>query len=147
MIVRHAGARDLHVLAEMGFRFFEAGQLPGKFRPEAFIGFWKDALSTDVGIVLVLEHGGEVVGTLGALVYTDPCTGDKVSQEMFWWVDEAHRGQHSVMLIEAFEYVAHERGAQRLMMSAVTGLKDRALARWYGARGYRPLEHSYVKEV
>jgi len=131
----------------MGYRFFEQEDLPGDFHADCFLRFWQDSLAGDVGIVLVLELEGHVVGAIGGLVYPEPSTGARVAQEMFWWVEPEHRGRHSAMLIEAFEYVATSRDVVRVLMSAMVGSRDRPLARWYGGRGYRPLERIFVKEV
>jgi len=138
---------DVPVLAEMGLKFFRAGSLPGTFNPQVFAEFWTETLSGGVGIVLLLLFDDEPVGTIGGIVFSDPCTGDIIAQETFWWVDEEHRGSPSAGLITIFESEAKRRGAQRVAMSAIVGLKHRALARFYGGRGYRPLEHSFVKEV
>ena len=137
---RHFDPADLPALSEMGFKFFEQAKLPGNFNPRTFATFWSDTLGGGVGIVLIMEHDG-------GLIYPDPCTGNLNAQEMFWWVNEDHRGSASSKLIDMFESVAKGRGAVCIQMIAMYGMNHRALQRYYGARGYRPLEFAFVKEV
>ena len=144
---RHFDENDLPVLEEMGFKFFEQAGLPGSFNPRAFEDFWMRTSGGDTGLVLLMLDGESAVGTIGGLLYSDPCTGETSAQETFWWVDEDHRGEASSGLITLFEQVAKERGAVRVLMNSIYGMKHRALKRFYEGRGYRPLEFSFVKEV
>ena len=150
--IRHLETDDFPALLRMGYEFFEAAGLPGTFSPTAFAEFWSDTIGGGVGFVLVLEFQGEegdpvAVGTIGGILYPDPCTGDRCAQETFWWVDEEFRGRRSADLIDAFEILAWNKGANRIMMSALHGMNHRALEKFYGGRGYRPLEFSFVKEA
>lgn len=147
MDIRMATADDIPALVEMGEGFFGTGKLPGRFDADTFVSFWSSTIASGRGALIMGDQDEEPVGTLGCLLFQDPCCGDLVAQELFWWVNEEARGNGSIMLLHAFEAWAKEQGAARVILSAICGLRDEALGRVYERRGYRELETNYVKEV
>lgn len=147
MIIREAITSDLEALSEMGAEFYRSGGLPGQFVPSCFATFWSERFFHRDGTILVGEVGNTAVGTIGGLVYPDPNNGDLIAQEMFWWVNRGFRGKDALRLLEAFETWARLKGAKRLVMTAVHGLRDRALGRLYAGRGYRELETNFVRGI
>lgn len=148
MNIRMVQAGDLDALLEMGASFYSIGKLPGRFEGSAFSSFWEGAVASGQGAILIGEDDeGQVVGTLGALLYADPNNGDIIAQELFWWVNEGHRGNGSLNLLKAYETWARGSGAKRIVVSAVHGLKEETLDKVYQRKGYRPIETNYVQDV
>lgn len=146
-MIRPAEERDIPHLLEMGQRFFnEAG--------------WGDVTEYDPGsmertlhhlihangILLVVESGGAVVGMAGALLYPHYFAATSLTgQEIFWWVDPAHRKGSGAALLDAMEAAAKAAGAVSFSMVSVASLRSDALDRVYQRRGYRPAERTYIK--
>lgn len=147
MIIRQVVHGDLAKLAEFGAEFYRVGALPGRFDPDYFARFWSESISLGRGVIVVGEVGGSVAGTIGGLLYEDPNNGDLVAQEMFWWLDPAFRGSGGVRLLDVFEDWADKVGAVRVVMTAVHGLREKALGRLYAGRGYREVETNYVRAI
>lgn len=148
MMLRLVAPDDTTRLVQMGEAFYASGEIFGGFSASSFLTFWHDAIMKGKGFILIAEENGEAVGSLGALLYDHPNNSDvRVAQEMFWWMEEAFRGSDSVKLITAFEDLAREWGATVVSMSAINGMRERAIGRIYERWGYRPQEVNYVKEL
>ena len=136
----------LSEIARLGTQFQAEGILPGEFIAEAFTKTWANLIWQDIGAIFALEKNGEIVGGLGAVTFPDPNDGAVVANEMFWFVAKSDRG-HGMKLLTAFENWAKQRGAKRAMMVHLENLFPDALRRIYTARGYRPVETHYLKEI
>lgn len=147
MNFRLASSGDFENLAKMGRAFYDAGHLFGGFSAPNFVEFWSDAIMSGRGFIIVADVDGSAVGAIGCLIFQEPNSGEFLGQEMFWWMFPEHRGEASADLISLFEQEAGEMGATRVLMSAIHGMRERALGRFYSSRGYRPLETSYTKEI
>lgn len=148
MIVTRSTPADLPALAALGALFFAEGRLPGKFHAAHWIATWTQLLTSGVGVMWHLEDTAlrEPCATLGALLFPDPCTGDLVAQEAFWYVLPAARGL-GLKLLATFESWAAEAGAARVMMVHLTALQPERLGLLYQRRGYEPVETHYVKHL
>lgn len=133
-------------IARLGAQFQAEGSLPGAFVPEAFVAAWENLIEQDIGVIFALEKNGVVVGGLGAVVFPDPNDGAFVATEMFWFVSKTDRG-HGMKLLPVFEEWAKLRDARRVVMVHLENLFPDALRRIYTARGYRPIETHYLKEL
>ena len=147
MMYRFASAGDFESLAKMGQAFYAPGKLFGGFSAHNFVDFWSDAIMSGRGFIIVADVDGSAVGAIGCVLFDDPNSGEFIGQEMFWWMFPEHRGEASAELIALFEHESKAMGATRVLMSAIHGMRHRALGRFYGSRGYEPLETSYIKEI
>lgn len=147
MRIRAPETEDAQALCRMGHAFYKEAGLPGSFSEEHFINFWQQALNEERGVLLIADAGGGAVGTIAALLYADPNNGELVAQEMFWWVDPEHRDAESGNLMDAYEGWARSVGAKRIVVSAIHGMRERCLERYYEKRGYRPVETNFVKDA
>lgn len=145
MTVRHATEADLDQLVRMGEQFAELTQHPfdaAKVR-DALLG----AMTKQEQVVLVYEKDGTVEGGIVGIVYP-PWTSNAVlwAVELAWWVDPNKRGLAGVRLLHAFEAWAQEHGAVSVSMSSQARL-DSTAASLLTRKGYRPTEHTYMKEL
>jgi GNAT superfamily N-acetyltransferase len=67
-------------------------------------------------------------------------------QELFWWIDPDHRGRGSELL-NALEAWVKDQGAHSFVMITLEALEPERVGLIYRRRGYRPVEHSYLKEM
>lgn len=63
-----------------------------------------------------------------------------IGQEMFWWSE----GREGLRLLDAFEAWCAE-NCHSLRMITLEAVNPERTGRLYERRGYRPLEHSYMK--
>lgn len=97
----------------------------------------------------IAEGGGEPRGMMGALCYPlffNPGMG--IAQELFVWIDEAHRGSAAFSsLLSTFEAWALKNNANRLMITAPHSERIDAMQRLYQRAGYTPLERTFYKDI
>jgi GNAT superfamily N-acetyltransferase len=99
-------------------------------------------------ILLVAEHGGDVVGVAGAAVFPAYWNqAQTIGQETFWWADPARRGRVGPALLQGLEDEARNRGAVRFLMVCLEALRPAAVGELYRRRGYEALEHSFVRSI
>lgn len=99
---------------------------------------------TNLVVILAVEHGvpfGMIVGAANMNLFSR----QKVATELVWWVDEEFRGSRlSLRLIQAYEDWATRVGASMVQVAHLDGLD---LSRVYKKWGYRPAEHSHIKDL
>jgi len=85
------------------------------------------------------------MGAIAGVVTHDLNTGDCVAVEQFWYVEREARG-HGMKLLLHFEKWAKDSGAVRVTLGHVWDAAKQAVwERFYGMRGYKPLEIHYYK--
>ena len=144
MNIRTAREIDLPALLEMGARFFAASGYADvtSFDRETF----RTTLFTLMrdGVLLVAEKHFGIVGMAGAVVYPFYFNSSHTTaQEMFWWVDEEHRGIGS-KLFDAMVAAVKDRGAKSLSMIALDALQPEKVGAFYERRGFRPSERAFI---
>ena len=148
MMIRPADERDIPALVRMGHYFFDEagwGDVSG-YDPASMERTLRHLIDASTGILLVAEHDGVVVGMAGALLYPHYFNVETLTgQEIFWWVDPAHRKGCGGVLLDALEDAARAAGAVSFSMVSVASLRSDALDRVYQRRGYRPAERTYIK--
>lgn len=145
MNVRPATEADDAVLVDFGRHFYAT--LPYQDVPycEESATRWF-AMMRDIGVLLVAEVGGRVVGMAGGLfspfIFNDAF---RVGGELLWWVEPLFRcsGVGAAML-GALERSAAEAGCIRWSMVA-TNESPAALERVYAKAGYTMSERSFTK--
>ena len=140
--MREATCDDLLEMLRMSKLFVEAlGETPNR---ESIVSTLENLIESDDGVVLITEGG-----MVGALCYPKFFNTDSVlAQEMFWWVDEKHRGNGIAGgLLTGLEEWARGKSADELIMIAVDRLEGGKVGKIYRKRGYKPFERSYSKEL
>lgn len=148
-MIRAAHPNDMGRILELGESFFrEAGW--HKVAPWDAMSFVEtvERLDSD-GALLVCERDDRVTGMAGAPVYPAYFNRDvKLSQEMFWYMDPAHRrGLDGIELFGGLEQAVADKGAVTLTMGALAGMKAMQRARFYQRHGYAPVELSFIKRL
>lgn len=150
VILRAATHNDIGVIADMGARFFEEAGWSD-------VMTWDDAsfratldhmIASEDGILLVAMISDQIVGMAAGLVHPAYFNlNHKTGQELFWWVEPAHRGAAGMVLLDALEDQAMMRGCVSWSMIALDKVRWEAVGRLYKRRGYRASEHSYIKAL
>lgn len=107
-----------------------------------------EALIRGLGVLLVAESGGRVVGMAGAFVTRWYFSPRIMAQQAILWVKPEHRkGAFGARLVRELEAACIKAGAQAIVMTSLDGLNGGKLGKLYERCGYAPLEQHYVKQV
>lgn len=134
----------------MGHRFIE--MVYGGFDQDSFIKTLigvVNGLHGHPGAVFVMEATGKVVGAVG-MVSAPKWFNHSIlqAQEMFWWVDEDHRGSRdSFRLFKRVEQWADEIGAQEIVVASTAKIEPERFERFYRKLGYERRDIYYLKEL
>lgn len=140
--IRHATTADRDRLLEMVHHFL-AATIYAETIDVAHLPVALDQLLT-IGVFVVAEQDGALVGMLGGMVYDHFLTNARTANECVWWVEPSARGGVVAKgLLTAFEAWARERGARFIDI----GSWNPRLDRWYARLGYAPRERLFVKEL
>lgn len=96
-------------------------------------------------VVILLCYDNKPVGLLAAA--TTPnllCPDMRVASEAIFYVTPEHRGRYSFKLVEAFEHWAKIIKANIILMA---NFGNETLDRLYHKKGYKLVEHSFIKEL
>lgn len=138
-MIREATLDDIPSMLDMGERFAAKAALPFEFCRESVGGTLKYLIEDDNGLCFVAADGAA-----GGLCHPHPYNGSVlVGQELFWWSE----GREGAGLFDALEEGAKALGCQFWTMITLEAIRPKVIGRLYENRGYRPLEHSYIKEL
>lgn len=137
----------LRALKEGAEEFYASSRFLTKFDIDKFVTFWKNAIESGVGIVLVALEDDEIIGAIAGMKYEEPYTGEVSVQEFFWFVRPGHRGMAGVRLYKAFEDWAREKKATVLRMVHLLDSMPEKLERFYGHQGFVAVEKLYSKDL
>lgn len=149
-MIRLATLKDVADIAEMGERFHEAagwGDIAG-YSVEDCAKTLIQMIETDLGIVLVAESDGRIIGIAGGLVFPLYFNhAHKSGQELFLYVEPGLRDGTGGRLLAALEEEARKVGCTSWSMIALNKVSPEATGRLYQRRGYRPAEHSWIRRL
>lgn len=115
LTVRSLTSNELSLCIPHGLAFHAEMKLPGAFLPDVFLKNWTARLNPDFPLpadILSLWKGDELVGGIGVVVVPDELDGRLVAQELFIFIDHAHRsGTGFLRLLRAFKDWCLEQGA------------------------------------
>ncbi len=142
VVIREATLEDVPTLVAMGRQFAQSATYRDVVRdnPEQMTVMAQTLITSDVGIMLVLERDGQLNGMIGMICMPHFLSGDVFAGEICWWVNPGHRGD-GLHLMKAAEAWAQARGAKTIQMIAPN---DR-VGRLYERMGYRRTETTYQK--
>lgn len=143
---RKAEPFDFLRLCELGSDFYAEGQIPGRFVPRVFSDSWTQLINAGIGEIWVLVRDESICGAIGFIATKDPCDGEMVASELFWFMDRTARGRGTVLL-DKFEERAAQLGCKRMLMVHLASLRGETLSHFYQRRGYKLLESHFIKEV
>lgn len=156
-MIRDATHDDADALIEMGKAFFDEAGLPERFAalglpdvafcPQSFLTSC-EAMGSGLGVMLVAEVDGEVVGMLGAVFAPAPWNfAVALGHEAWWYVRADRRKGAGVALMKEFEARAAARGVLISGMVAEHSLRGKTVGMLYQAKGYAPAETIYWKRL
>jgi GNAT superfamily N-acetyltransferase len=146
--IRRATIEDLDRLEPLAREFYASSEFLRNFDLDRFRATWSRLFVDGLGMIFLLEDAGAIVGTLGAVMYWEPYSGDLIASEMFWFVSAAARGgRGGLQLLQAFEAWARNRGALEIRMVHLLDSMPEKLERIYKHFGYRPAEVHYTKRI
>lgn len=97
------------------------------------------------GDLLALVLGDPATGVLLASAQDHPFGGAKYAMEIAWWIAPEARGRSAMMMLDAYEQWARDRGCAFCQMAALVSFPQ--AARLYERRGYRAVETHYLKPL
>jgi GNAT superfamily N-acetyltransferase len=143
--IRKATPADLPRIVEMVGHFITqtSYRVLFKFKPDAIAELAAKVLQ--IGIVLVADVDGVVVGMIAAFPIEEPIGRQRLVDELAWWVEpDYRRGSIGPRLLGALEKWARQKGLTLCKMIAPV---ESDVGRFYARLGYRPVETAYVKRL
>ena len=140
-MIRDATLDDIPELLRMGREFYNVSGYSdlGEYNPDLLIKTIEILINS--GTLLITDGG--MIGWLNFPLYM---TGDIVSQELFWWVDEEKRSTGiSKKLLKCAEEKSKEQGAKAMMMLCLDRLDGDRVGKMYEHFGYTPRETTYMR--
>lgn len=142
--IREAIAADIPALVAMGQRFLHGTPYRDLIAdsPEHMAKIGHLLVTSPDGVMLVAERDGIPVGMIGVLICPHHLSGERIANEVFWWVDEEARGQ-GVRLLRAAEQWVKAQGVTAMQMVAPN---DR-VGKLYERFGYTAIEVAYRRSL
>lgn len=148
MIVRPLTIDEIPVCSTCGEEFYRDHHLPGRFDQTHFTYAWQTVYRLGYGVILGLWDDETFCGGLGALLSPDINDGRLIASEAFWFVTKTYRrGRAGLLLLQAFEAWAQERGASDIHMVQLLHHPTQGLSRLYQRRGYETVEMVWRKPL
>lgn len=111
----------------------------GEFDPERM----ESVLDQLIDARSLLVADGAMLGWVNFPVFM---TGQQVSQELFWWVDEDKRGTGlGKDILDAAHVLCKESGSSHMMMLCLDDLEGERVAGMLKSMGYRSRERTYMR--
>ena len=148
MIAQVSSTEELRALLPMARKFTSQDNVIPGLDEERWVRNWSSRIEHDPGSAIFYQTNGspEPVGAIGCYTFKSGLDGVLEAKEAFWFTDPERRGG-GLELLGKFEGWAKERGAKRLWMVRLDGIRERALDRLYARRGYRPIERAFCMEI
>lgn len=147
-MIRPANSNDLVRIVEMSEKFYQTTKY------QDFADFNAPTCAVlaqtlmEVGVLLVAEVEGKVVGMVG-LILTPFLFNCSIigAYEIVWWVDPEHQGSRvGFNLLKAIEPACKEKGASIIQMVSLPSSPP-AVESLYKKMGYSHSESSYTKVI
>jgi GNAT superfamily N-acetyltransferase len=144
MRVRPAEVVDYPRMVEMGAHFIAETM----YRDHAFYDpaqvetAFGSLLQHHSVVSLVAEENGVLVGMVAGMIQPHMLYGEITATELFWWAEPSARPT-GLKLLKAFEELARERGAKKVLMIAPSARVEKL----YQRLGYRHHEAVYEKSL
>lgn len=138
MSVHPATVDDIPALLDIGKAFHAASDNHVPMCLATLETTLRNLIAGPDGVVLMTGKGSAT----GALLYPAWFNAShRTGTELFWWAPAGD----GLELFDALEAWARDNGAHSFSMAALEALRPAAVGALYRRRGYRPVEHSYVR--
>lgn len=144
-MIRLAEVKDVPRIVQLGSRSLVDGPYRGILadNPKQTAIFTRQVVE-NIGKVLLWEEDGKVTGLLAFIVCDHYLTGEKVAEELMWYVEpEARAGCPALRLLWAAQDMAKEMGAKKMKFTA----PNNDVGRLYERFGYHQIEAVFLKEL
>jgi len=145
-MIRKATVEDLPKMEACAREFYASSKFLTDFDPERFTALWTGLFASDIGVIFIVEDGGEIRGAIGGVVYPDTYSPRQIASEFFWWISPGHRGE-GLKLYREFESWAKGKQCQEIRMVHLLDSMPEKLERVYRHLGFHPVEVCYSKEI
>lgn len=138
-MIRNATIYDVQEIVVMGCKFIGHTRYAKHIyeNPKAMTMLAEKLISQNG--LLISEVGNKIIGMLGFIVYRHFISDELIAGEVFWWVEEEHRGKDGIKLFLEMKRRAKQIGAKRLQMIAPT----EKVAEFYKRIGFEFVESTY----
>ena len=140
-MIRDAGLDDIPRIVDLGERMAARAGLDGH------VGYDRDSVASTLAHLIESPDGILICdddGMIGGLCYPHPFNiSVKNGQELFWYSE----GKTGLTLLDACEAKAKAIGAKFWTMLCEETMRPKVVGNLFLRRGYRLLEHSYIKEL
>ena len=147
-MIRTALSQDIPEMARLGRLFFnESGySILGDYSEKSVKESLTTFLESGQCVLIVAEEDDEIVGIAGALIFPLYLNQNiKMSQELFWWVHPEKRGTIGKEMLTYMEKQLEGNGVNALIMICLENLNPSLTGKLYERRGYKLIEHNYMR--
>jgi GNAT superfamily N-acetyltransferase len=144
--IRFAESEDIDAIFRMVLRFIESTEYGNhiKVDGQTLYKTIDQLFSHDDHALLVADRSGQIIGTIGIIIFRNLYSGIVESTELFWWVEPEHRRTKAgMLLLKKAEMWSRDRGAQYLTMIA----PNERIERLYTRRGFTKIETNYRRKL
>lgn len=119
------------------------------FSLDNWTNVWEAFYASDMGVIIVAEEEGNILGAIGVVFYSDLNTGHKRSTELMYYVLPGCRGRGvGGALLDAYLRESKRRGVSVVTSSKLAGNDSGdELERMYLQNGFREIETVYQKDL
>lgn len=136
---------DVAVATRLTQTFASEANHPAAGNPEATAKFLATHLETDHAFGYKLVRDGVVTGIIFGIFGSDWLSGEKLAQELVWYVLPRERA--GLDLMRYFEKEAARRGAKWVLSGFVPHFHGERMERVLTGIGFREIEKWWMKEI
>jgi hypothetical protein len=137
-MIYEATEADIPALIEVGKAFHAASNNHIPLCLDTLETTLRNLIASPDGVVLMTDKGSATGALLHPAWFN---AAHRTGMELFWWAPAGD----GLALFEVLEEWARANDAGSFGMVALEALRPDAVGALYRRRGYRPVEHSYVK--
>lgn len=147
-MIRDARPEDISTLVRLGRLMHDQTNFSDCTYEDSKVGaLIQSLIAYDLGIVLVGEASGNVVGGLVGGVFPQWFGPDLQANDYAFYVHPLHRGTLPVRLVAAFTKRARELGAKRICLGTSTGYELERTRALYEHSGYLITGYNFVHHI
>lgn len=150
--VRELAEKDLQQFCDSGLLsdfYYEGIASTGyrdSFNQEKYISEVSTSIALGIGVMLVLELNGAMIGFLHGVSCYDYTQHAKIAFQANWFVIKAFRGK-GMSLLRAFESWAMKTGAEYLVCGHMINNESPRMSKLFDRLGFRELQRTYIKDL
>lgn len=127
-------------------KFYASSSVLRGFNIERFCHASRCLLNEGIGVIFLFLEDDQIRGAIGGISSVDLCSGERYSQEWFWFIEPEFRGA-GMKLYREFERWTREQDCAQIRMIHLADSMPERLERVYKYLGFRLLESHYGKDL